>query len=164
MSQRVNKLGRMLQQAQRVPSALRAPLISAGFGFAVRFAGTGGVRFERLDEDCAVATMRNRRKVRNHIGTIHAAAMALLAESATGAVFGLSVPDTHLPLLKSMQVNYLRRAQGDLRAVAALSAVQQRKIRGQDKGDIVVPVTVTDASGVEPIQCEMTWAWVPKKR
>jgi hypothetical protein len=28
----------------------------------------------------------------------------------------------------------------------------------------VVPVTVTDESGEQPIQCRMTWAWVPKKR
>ncbi|MGH8506650.1 MAG: hotdog fold domain-containing protein [Stenotrophobium sp.] len=159
-----NALKRLLAQARHLPEPLQAPLISTGFGFAVRFAGTGGVRFEQLEEGCAVATLRNRRKVRNHIGTIHAAAMALLAETATGAVFGLSVPDTHLPLLKSMQVNYLRRAEGDLRAVATLSALQQRAIATQAKGDLVVPVTVTDASGLEPIQCQMTWAWVPKKK
>ena len=34
----------------------------------------------------------------------------------------------------------------------------------QDKGEVVVPVTITDASGESPIQAEMTWAWVPKKR
>jgi hypothetical protein len=27
-----------------------------------------------------------------------------------------------------------------------------------------VPVSITDESGAEPIQCEMVWAWVPKKR
>jgi len=27
-----------------------------------------------------------------------------------------------------------------------------------------VAVTITDASGQEPIQAEMIWAWVPKKR
>lgn len=159
-----NGLQRLVTQARRLPISLQAPVISTGFGLAVRFAGTGGVRFEQLDEGCAVATLRNRRKVRNHIGTIHAAAMALLAETATGAVFGLSVPETHLPLLKNMQISYLRRAEGDLRAVATLSALQRRVIATQAKGDVVVPVTVTDASGLEPIQCQMTWAWVPKKK
>ena len=33
-----------------------------------------------------------------------------------------------------------------------------------DKGEVVVPVTVTDASGEEPIQCEFIWAWVPSQR
>ncbi|MGH8540901.1 MAG: DUF4442 domain-containing protein [Stenotrophobium sp.] len=159
-----NALSRMLARTAHLPAKLRAPLISAGFGFVVRFAGTGGVHFEEMQEGRAVAVMRNRRKVRNHIGGIHAAAMALLAESATGAVFGLSVPDTHLPLLKSMHIDYLRRAKGDLRATATLSTQQRQAIASQEKGDIAVPVTVTDESGQQPIECEMVWAWVPKKR
>jgi hypothetical protein len=28
----------------------------------------------------------------------------------------------------------------------------------------VVPVVIKDESGEQPIQAEMTWAWVPKKR
>ncbi len=33
-----------------------------------------------------------------------------------------------------------------------------------DKGEVVVKVMVTDAANVQPVECEMTWAWVPKKR
>ena len=32
------------------------------------------------------------------------------------------------------------------------------------QGSIVVPVTVTDGEGHEPIKATMTWAWVPKTR
>jgi len=28
----------------------------------------------------------------------------------------------------------------------------------------MVPVTITDESGQQPIECFMEWAWVPKKR
>ena len=38
------------------------------------------------------------------------------------------------------------------------------RIAAEPKGDVVVPVIVTDESGEQPIQCAMTWAWVPKKR
>ena len=41
--------------------------------------------------------------------------------SATGAVFGMNLPDDKLPLLKSMTIDYTRVAKGDLRGVAALS-------------------------------------------
>ena len=147
----------------RLPRALRRPLITSIFGFAVRFAGTGGVSFERLDELCAVVHMRNRRRVRNHIGGIHAAAMALLAESATGAVFGLNLPAGKLPLLKTMHIDYLRRASGDLRAEATLEVEQRILMQNEERGDVTVAVRVTDANGEEPISCRMVWAWVPEK-
>jgi uncharacterized protein (TIGR00369 family) len=147
-----------------LPAALRRPLITSIFGFAVRFAGTGGVRFERLDELRSVLHLRNRRKVRNHIGGIHAAAMALLAESATGAVFGLNLPAGKLPLLKSMHVDYLRRTNGDLRAEASLEDAQRLLMQNEERGEVTVAVRVTDASGEEPIACRMIWAWIPEKR
>lgn len=146
-----------------LPRPLRRPLITSIFGFAVRFAGTGGVRFERLDELCAVVHMRNRRKVRNHIGGIHAAAMALLAESATGAVFGLNLPAGKLPLLKAMHIDYLRRAHGDLRAEASLAVEQRILMQNEERGDVTVAVRVTDSNGEEPIACRMVWAWIPEK-
>ena len=146
-----------------LPAPLRRPLISSIFGFAVRFAGTGGVRFERLDEIRAILHLRNRRKVRNHIGGIHAAAMALLAESATGAVFGLNLPAGKLPLLKGMHIDYLRRANGDLRAEASLEPAQRELMQNEERGDVTVAVRVTDANGEEPISCRMTWAWIPEK-
>jgi len=29
---------------------------------------------------------------------------------------------------------------------------------------LLVPVIVTDETGEQPIECEMVWAWVPKKK
>ena len=29
---------------------------------------------------------------------------------------------------------------------------------------VLVPVVITDASGNSPVEAEMLWAWVPKKR
>lgn len=159
-----NQLSRLVSKTEKLPKALRQVAITTMFTYKVRFAGTGGIRFEELSEERAVLNIRNGKKVQNHIGGIHAAAMALLAETASGAVFGMNLPDTHLPLLKSMSINYLRRAQGNLRAEATLSVARRQLIQREDKGDMVVPVKVTDSAGEEPIKCEMTWAWVPRKR
>ena len=90
--------------------------------------------------------------------------MALLAESATGSVFGMHVPDTHIPLIKSMKIEYKRRAQGDLKAIASLTTEQIQSIETLDKGEVTVAVDVTDENNATPIECEMIWAWVPKKR
>lgn len=159
-----NMLQRLVSATAGLPAPLRKRAVTLAFTSQVRFAGTGGVRFEVLEEGRAVAVIGNRGKVRNHIGGVHAAAMALLAETCTGAVFGLSLPGNKLPLLKSMQVDYLKRVQGSLRAEATLALPQRRALAGKERGEMVVPVHVTDASGEEPIRCRMTWAWVPKKR
>ena len=164
MKKSANALQKLVAAAARLPAPLRSRAITAGFTYRVRFAGTGGVRFEVLEEGRAVAVIGNRGKVRNHIGGVHAAAMALLAETTTGAVFGLSLPGDKLPLLKSMQVDYIKRAQGGLRAEATLALPQRRALASKERGEIVVPVQVIDDSGEEPIKCKMTWAWVPKKR
>ncbi|HSW12858.1 MAG TPA: DUF4442 domain-containing protein [Solimonas sp.] len=147
-----------------LPVPLFRQAVTRMFNFQVRFAGTAGVRFEELTEERAVLVLENRRKVQNHIGGIHAAAMALLAETGSGALFGMNVPPTHLPLIKSMNIRYVRRAQGQLRAEATLSAEQRERIRNEPKGDVLVPVKVIDESGEQPIECEMTWAWVPKQK
>lgn len=159
-----NLLSRAVALLGRLPAPLARRATTLLFNSQVRFAGTGGLRFEALSTEHAIVVIRNRRKVQNHIGGVHAAAMALLAETATGAVFGMNVPDGALPLLKSMRVDYLQRAQGGLRAVATLDAADRERLQHDPRGDLVVPVRVTDSSGGEPIRCELTWAWVPKQR
>ncbi|WP_020647730.1 DUF4442 domain-containing protein [Solimonas variicoloris] len=159
-----NRLSRAVAYCAALPGPLRRRATTLLFNSQVRFAGTAGLRFETLSEAQAVVVVRNRRKVQNHIGGVHAAAMALLAETASGAVFGMNVPDDRLPLLKSMHIDYVKRAQGDLRAVATLDAAQRARIVAEARGDLVVPVTITDAAGESPVVATMTWAWVPKQR
>ncbi len=60
-----------------------------------------------------MVTLKNRRRVQNHIGGIHACGMALAAESATGIVVGMNVPDTAIPLCKSIKINFVRRCEGE---------------------------------------------------
>jgi uncharacterized protein (TIGR00369 family) len=159
-----NALTRAVAKVMSMPPVLRSHLITLMFTSQVRFAGTGGIKFVTLEEGRAVLTIRNRRKVQNHIGGIHAAAMALLAETATGAVLGMTIPDTHIPLLKTMHVDYVRRAKGNLRAEATLPPELRARVLAEPKGDFAVPITVTDEDGQEPIKAQMVWAWVPKKK
>lgn len=159
-----NPLARAVGAVAAWPAPLRNRLVTAMFNSQVRFAGTGGLRFTTLSAEQAIVVIANRRRVRNHIGGVHAAAMALLAETATGAVFGMNVRSDALPLLKQMHIDYQRRAQGALTATATLDAAARARILAEPKGEIVVPVTVTDEAGEQPIQAQMTWAWVPKQR
>jgi len=159
-----NFLSRVVAKVASLPPSLRGFAITRLFTSQVRFAGTGAVQFLELEEGRAVLQMKNVRKVQNHIRTIHATAMALLAETATGAVLGMTLPDSKIPLLKTLHIDYVRRAQGTLRAEATLPAELRARVLAEDKGDFAVPVRVTDEAGEEPIKCQLVWAWVPKKR
>jgi len=108
--------------------------------------------------------IENQRNMQNHIKGVHAAAMALLAETATGFLTGLHIPDDRILLIKSLHVDYLKVAQGGLTATASLSEDQKKFIAEHDKGELLIPVTVIDDSGNEPIQCQMLWAWLPKRK
>ena len=159
-----NRLSRLVHKLDRLPPGLRRFLISFLFGGTVHFVRTAGLRFEDLTEERAVVTVSNRRRVQNHIGTVHASAMGLLGETATGAVVGMSVPDDRVPVLKSMRMEYRKRAQGALRAEASLTPEMRARIAAEEKGELSVPVRVTDETGESPLDCEYIWAWRPKKR
>ncbi|KJE90362.1 hypothetical protein CAOG_01684 [Capsaspora owczarzaki ATCC 30864] len=157
-----NQMTRAIAQLGNLPAFMRQWATSTAFGRTVKFAGTAGIQFESLKPGEVTCSIANKSHVQNHIGGVHAAAMALLAETATGFVVGISLPDDKLPLLKSMHVDYTKRAAGGLRAVATLSPEQIEQLKTQPKGAVTVPVVVTDKEGKEPISAEFVWAWIPK--
>ncbi|MDE2593760.1 MAG: DUF4442 domain-containing protein [Burkholderiales bacterium] len=159
-----NRLSKTVAQFDGLPAGLRSSAISFVLGNVVPYIGTSKLKFEELTPERVVVSIKNRRKVQNHIHNVHAAAMALLAETATGFCVSMNLSDDKLPLIKTLKVDYLKRTQGDMRAVAQLRPDQIQLIRSQDKGELTVPVTITDETGNEPITAEMVWAWVPKKK
>ncbi|HNC04014.1 MAG TPA: DUF4442 domain-containing protein [Agitococcus sp.] len=159
----MSSIKRVVESSKWLPANIRATVISKIFGKVVPYVGTSGLLYEEITPERVVVSIKNQRKVQNHINNVHAAAMALLAETATGFVVGMNLPDDKLPLIKSLKVSYYKRTQGDMRAVATLSAEDIARIEREPKGEVLVPVIVTDESGGEPIKCEMLWAWVSKR-
>lgn len=159
-----NKLSRIVNKINLLPSPARVRALSMFFGRMVPFTGTAGIRIEELTGQRCVISLANRRRVRNHIGGVHAVASLLIAESATGFMVGMNVPDDWVPVIKTVKAEFVKRASGDMRVVASLSDAQVRLIRETEKGETSVPVEIQDGEGREPILIEMVWAWTPKRR
>lgn len=159
-----NKLSKLVSKVYKLPKSTHEFLLTKLFTSQVKFAATAKLKVNKISNQQVVVTLANKKHVQNHIGGIHAVGAALAAESASGIVFGMNVPDSHLPLLKSMTLEYNKRMQGDITATASLSEQDIALITSQEKGDLVVPVMLSDESGDSPISCEMRWAWVAKKR
>ena len=159
-SQAPNKLQRSLMRLDEAPAFMRGFVQNIILRRAVPFTGTAGVKFVSLTPERVEVHLANERRVQNHIGGVHASAMNLLAETATG----MNVRDDCLPLAKELSMAFKKRATGGLKAVATLTAEQRAAMLASDKGEVQVKVTVTDEAGVEPVECVFTWAWVPSSR
>ena len=159
-----NRLQRQLARVNEAPAFMRTFVRSLVLGRAVPFTGTAKLRYEEMSPSKVQIFVANARMVQNHIGGVHAVASTLAAETATGMVMGLNVRDDCLPVVKDMRVQFKRRGQGAMRAVATLTEAQRELIQTTTKGEVTVPVTVTDESGNQPIECEFVWAWIPAQR
>jgi acyl-coenzyme A thioesterase PaaI-like protein len=159
-----NQMSRLVARFKSLPTPLRQGVLTFLLGSRVPFVGTARLKIEEVSHQRVVVSVRNRRRVQNHIQGVHAAAMALLVETASGFAIGMHLPDDKIPLLKTLKVDYLKRTRGGLKAVVEFRPEQVEVILSQKKGEITVPVAVRDHLGKEPIRCEVIWAWIPRKR
>ncbi|UTW08664.1 hotdog fold domain-containing protein [Pseudomonas benzenivorans] len=79
-------------------------------------------QFVELRPEYCEVSIRKRRAVLNHLGTVHAIAMCNMAELAGGTMTEVTVPRTHRWIPKGMTVEYLKKATSDLTAVATLDS------------------------------------------
>jgi len=157
-----NRLSKLVKATSKFPKGIQSILLSKTFGRVVPMIGTAKIRYVEITSSRVEVKIENNKHIQNHIGQVHACAMALVAETATGFVTGMNIPDSCIVLIKHMNIQFKRPSKGSLTAVATLSDEQRKLMQQSEKGETLVAVTVTDESGQEPIICEMLWAWVSK--
>ena len=101
-------------------------------------------RMVSLEPGRGEATIAHRRRVTNHIGTVHAIALCNLAEFVGGLTTDASIPASMRWIPRGMTVEYLKKAVGTMRAVA----MPEDTPRESDEGyALPVRVDVTDPQG-----------------
>lgn len=152
-----------MARLERFPAFLRPWLMNFAIHQAIPFTATADIRLESLNDAACVASLRNHRRVQNHIRGVHAAASGLLVETATGLAFGWHLPDDKLPLLKRLNIRYVSLAEGGLLATATLDGSTPARMLEQPRGEATIEVKVTDEAGNQPLDCRIEWAWVLRK-
>lgn len=134
-------------------------LFSRAVCFKAPYFSSISPRFEELRPGFARVSMRKRRSVTNHIGTVHAIAMCNLAEIAAGTLTEVSIPPSMRWLPKGMQVDYLRKAETDVEATATLPTVEEGAAR-----DVPATVEVKDREGQVVCRAVITMWVTPRKK
>jgi acyl-coenzyme A thioesterase PaaI-like protein len=117
-------------------------------------------RIEALAPNLGVATLRHRRRVTNHIGSVHAIALCNLAEFVGGLTCDASIPPGMRWIPKGMRVEYLKKAMGAMRATATPEFAPMQAEAGYE---LPMRVEVTDAAGDVVFRACIAM-WVSPKR
>ena len=119
--------------------------------------GTIAPRFHELRAGYCQVSMRKRRGVLNHIGTVHALAVGNLCELAAGMLMEATLPPDMRWIPRGMTIEYLGKAKTDVTASARLD-----KTEWSESENIGVPVTAVDKDGKEVVRAVITM-YVSKK-
>ncbi|MFY0183312.1 hotdog fold domain-containing protein [Stenotrophomonas sp. PUT21] len=103
----------------------------------------------------------HRRKVTNHIGTVHAIALCNLAELTAGLMVDASLPKGMRWIPKGMEVEYLAKATGTQHAVAT---PEQPIVAAETGYALPVKVQVCDDGGTAVFQVRIAMWVSPLKR
>ncbi len=124
-------------------SAAGRYLFSRGLGLFVPYSGTIGPRVQRLEPGRAVVHMRDRRRIRNHLRSIHAAALLNLTELTGGLVATVSMPAGARMIITGVTVDFLKKARGLLEAEGTC-LVPQSNERAEIEAQVVIRDTSSD--------------------
>lgn len=116
-------------------------------------------RIERLEPGLCVVAIRDRRAVRNHIGTVHAIALCNMAELAGGLATDAAMPPTMRWIPKGMSVRYLRKASGPMTATARIEPLFDRV----DAHEAHARVAITNAAGETVFEADIAMWISPRK-
>ncbi|MCD6638338.1 MAG: DUF4442 domain-containing protein [Nocardioides sp.] len=134
-------------------------LFSIAFSQIAPYFATVSPRFTVVEPNRAELLIRKRRKVHNHIKTVHVIAICNGLEAAMGALAEASVPADKRWIPKGMEVSYPAKADSDITCIAETDPEQWTG----DDPDVPVRVRGVRADGTVVVEGVIR-LWVTPKR
>ncbi|MDN4171579.1 hotdog fold domain-containing protein [Nocardioides sp. SOB77] len=146
-----------------VGATLGARAFSLLFSQQAPYFATIRPRFTEIRPNRAELVIPKRRRVHNHLGTVHAIALCNGLEAAMGALAEATVPADKRWIPKGMEVAYTAKATSDITCVAETDPEQWTGL--PDEGaDLHVRVSGTRDDGTVVVEGTIRLWVTPKKR
>lgn len=127
--------------------------------FKAPYFGSIGPRVLVLEPNRGEARIAHRRRVTNHLGTVHAIALCNLAEYIGGLTTDVSIPHSMRWIPKGMTVEYLKKAVGTMRAVATPAFPPHESTEGYE---LPMDVSITNPQGDAVFRARISM-WISPK-
>ena len=105
---------RAFNTCQKLPAG--SAIFSLVLGRKVPYTGTIHARVDELAPGHSRVRMKDRRRLRNHLRSIHAIALANLGELATGLAMMAAIPATARAIPVEIKIEFLKKARGEITA------------------------------------------------
>jgi len=132
-------------------------LFSRVIGWAVPYTATIHPEVVVLTRGRSEVLLKDRRRFRNHLNSLHAIALANLAELAGNLALAYSMPDDARFIVSRIDVEYLKKARGTIRAVCTCPVPESSERREYE-----VAVSLRDLQGEEVARTRLTTLIGPK--
>ena len=134
-------------------------LFSRLLGIVVPYSGTLGATVLTLEPGHCIVTLKERRRVRNHLRSAHAMALANLAEMATGLALLAGLPDGMRAILVGFEIEYRKQSRGQLVAECRGETPTQHRER-----TVTMTAKIRDAAGDVTAVATARWLVGPERR
>ena len=130
---------------------------SRAVGFIAPYSGSISAYVVHLEPGLGEVRLKEHRKIRNHLNSVHAIALVNLAEMVTGLTLMNSLPDQARGILTGIQMRYVKKARGVLTATCRCDIPQTNEekelnITGEiidEQGDVVATAIASWLIGPE---------------
>lgn len=126
------------------------------FSYSIRFfnpySGTLGAQIDTFEKGYAKVFLKDKKRNRNHLHSVHAIALTNLGEFTSGiAVLG-SLPSNVRGIVTHISIDFLKKARGTLKAVCRCSPPEVTKDM-----EYIVNADIFNAEGELVSQVRVTW-------
>lgn len=150
-----SRLAALWHRLSPLPGGRR--LFSWLLGRIVPYSGSTRPLVLELEPGRAVVRMRDRRAVRNHLGSIQALALANLGELASGLAMTLAQPPRTKSIVVRLEIDYLKKARGTITA----RGEAKPPARLDEERDVPATAELTDEEGDAVARLVVHWRLRP---